>query len=570
MAKRIPIGVDNFSKLVDKNNNYLFVDKTLFIKELIDKGLEVSLITRPRRWGKTLNMSMLQHFFAPEVNGFSTQGLFEGLKIASINNGSYLSFQGKNPVIFISFKNIKPDSWELFLEKAMELISTLYGEHAKSLFESKQLLEYQKNLYKDILERRCNQAQLENSLKTLSECLFSHYGKKVIILIDEYDSPLNATYGKDFFDKIVDFFKTMFGSALKGNSALEKGIITGILRLSKNRMLSDINNLKLYSFIEERYSTCFGFSEEEVQNLFQESNLNINMKDVQRWYNGYNSGNLDSIYNPWSILNCIDDNGKLKPYWIKTGDETLLKEIFLRSNDQIREEISILLSGGSVHSMLDEYLSFDQIKTGRSEVLWSLLWALGYLKTVGEIKQSGSRYQCQLKIPNAEIETNYRDIFLSLIDSMNKPGYYYSFIKNLALGNVAAFTKDLEEFMLVNTSFFDFTQESHYHIMLLTWIASLKETHDIQSNKENGLGRPDIILTPREITNHLGVILEVKHAEGKTDKEYERLAEEGLKQINEKKYDVNLKKVSHIKEILKVSFIFHGKQFICKTTVEKN
>jgi len=569
MARNIPIGVDDFSELVNPENNFLFVDKSLMIKELIDKGVKVSLIIRPRRWGKTLNMSMIQHFFAPEVNGSSTKGVFDNLKISSVDNASYLSFQGQNPVIFITLKNIKPDSWELFLEKIMELIANLYREHARTLLGSERLLEYDKNFYKTILERKCNQSQLENSLKTLSEYLFYHYNQKVIILIDEYDSPLNATYGNECFERIVNFLKVMFGAALKGNYALEKGIMTGILRLSKNRMLSDINNLKLYSFMEERYSTCFGFFEDEVKSLFKESGLDINMKEVQRWYNGYNSGNLESVYNPWSILNCIDDKGKLKPYWIKTGDETLLKDIFLKSNDQIREKVGILLSGGSIQSEIGEYLSFDQIKEGDNDVLWSLLWALGYLKIVGEIKQFGSRYQCQLKIPNEEIETNYRDIFLSLIESMNRPRYYYSFIKNLALGNVAAFVKDLEEFMLVNTSFFDFTHESHYHVMLLTWIASLKETHSIHSNQEHGLGKPDIILIPREVTNDLGIILELKRTEiNQNAKVYEKLAEEGLAQINEKKYDATFRQIPHIKRILKVAFLFYGKQFICKTVLE--
>jgi len=572
MVKKIPIGVDDFDELVNPENNFLFVDKSLLIKELIDQGPKVSLITRPRRWGKTLNMSMLQYFFSPTINGQSSKSLFEDLAIATVDNGHYMQYQGEYPALFISFKDVKENSYDDFIDAVRLLIQQICNafpelETSQKLTDIDQnALEKLKGINKDNL---ANEIELRSALKTISTLLFKHYNKKIIILIDEYDTPLNAGYNKPHFEKMVDFLKGLFGAALKGNQALEKGVITGILRLSKNRMLSDLNNLTLYSFIESQYSEHFGFFESDVKALLKERDLDINIQEIQRWYNGYRAGNFEELYNPWSVLNCIKNNGQLKSYWIKTGNESLLKEVILASNDQVKEEMTTLLTGNSIECMIDEYISFQQIKEGNNDVLWSLLWALGYLKTVGEIKIFRTRYQCQVKLPNKEIEESYRDIFLSLIDSMNEPKYYESFIKNLALGNISEFTKGLEEFMLVNTSFFDFSHESNYHIMLLALISSLKETHNLHSNKESGLGKPDIVLIPREITNDLGIVLELKRTKiNKGAKFYEKLAETGLAQINKRKYEATFKQISHIKRILKVAFVFYGKQFICKTSLE--
>ncbi len=569
MIKKIPIGVDNFSKLVDKDRNFLFVDKSLMVKDLIDKGSEVSLIIRPRRWGKTLNMSMLQHFFTPEVNDRSTKGIFDELKIAKESDGNYLNYQGKTPVIFISFKDIKQDSWQVFFEKIVDLISSMFREHEKIIIESTKLTETHKKLYKIILNGEGNQGQLENALKFLSECLYHHYEKKIIILIDEYDTPLNAAYNKEHFEQVVNFFKGMFGAALKGNDALEKGVMTGILRLSKNKMLSDINNLKLYSLMEEQYGQHFGFSEEEVKSLLVESRASIDIKDLQHWYNGYRTGSFTNIYNPWSILNCIEDNGTLKPYWIKTGDEGLLKEIFSRSDKSVEDKLVELLEGESIESVVDEYISFDQINEGGSDVLWSLLWATGYLKFSEQptISETGN-YTGFLAIPNYEVSCSYRAVFPKWIRSFNRVKYD-SLLKNLVLGKINEFAKDLEDYMLTIPSYFDFPRESNYHTFLLGLTASLKETHDIHSNKEAGYGRMDMLLIPKNTSNNLGIILEFKREKARQDLGiYYEAASEGIQQIEIKRYDSALKSISHIKQILKLCIVFYGKQFIHKSSFE--
>lgn len=570
MHKKIPLGVDDYSELVSEEYNFLFVDKTLFIKEFIDTGAKVSLIIRPRRWGKTLNMSMLRYFFAPEVEGCSTQGLFDHLCIAKESGGSYLNHQGTKPVIFISFKDIKKDSWGSFLEEVSILMASIYSEHATILINSSHLLDSQKTTYKKVIDKTASPSELSNSLKFLSVCLKKHYKKKVMILIDEYDTPLNTAYNNEYFDKAVDFFKSLLGSALKGNNAMEKGVLTGILRLSKNSMLSDLNNLKLYSLMDDKYSEFFGFSEDEVRMLFSESEIPLDLPSVQNWYNGYQSGHLTDIYNPWSILNCIDDKGSLKDYWIKTGSETLLNSIFAESGPSVKEKLNLLISGSSIESVIDDYISFDQMKEGgKEEVLWSLLWALGYLKTIGEPTQSGTLNKYHLMIPNYEVDSSYRNIFIRFIDSLKNSEKYYNCLSYLVKGDVKSFIEWLQDFMLSNASYFDFQKENSYHMLMLGMSSILKGTHDIQSNKETGIGRPDLILIPKDTNNHLGIIIEFKGSDTEKNREhYEKLAEEGLDQINQKHYDIGLKGLPHIQQILKLCLVFYGKQFVYKSIMD--
>jgi hypothetical protein len=318
--------------------------------------------------------------------------------------------------------------------------------------------------------------------------------------------------------------------------------------------------------MQPRYSKYFGFDKEEVKSLFLESRVQANMEEVQRWYNGYNSGDLTTVYNPWSILNCIDDNGGLKAYWIKTGDEELLKELLLGSNHHVKEKLRLLLLGIPVETTIDEYISFEQVKELNSEeVLWSLLWTLGYLKIVGEPVLSGTRYKCQLSIPNYEVECSFSDIFQSFMRTLDCAYKYDVFLKNLIAGNVENFSKDLVDFLLTGPSWFDLSKEDSYHNLMLGLIASLKETHTIYSNRESGLGRPDILLVPKSVSNQLGIILEIKRdMPGQELNHYEKVANAGLNQINSKQYDAILINAGHIKKILKICLVFYGKQCFCK------
>lgn len=568
MNKKVPIGVDNFCELVNVDEGYLFVDKTLLIKELLDNGTKVSLVIRPRRWGKTLNMSMLRYFFAKEVNRFETKGLFDHLNIARERSGHYIEkYQGKYPVIFISFKDIKKDNFIDFIDGIRALVHEICNQYPE-LECSEKLSKTEKEIFFKLLSKSENHDELCNSLKILSVLLCKHYGSKTVILIDEYDTPLNAAYNKNHFEQVVNFFKAMFGTALKGNDALEKGVMTGILRLSKNKMLSDINNIYLYSFMEKQYSEYFGFSEAEVKKLFWRSGMSPDIQDVQYWYNGYRSGNAEAIYNPWSILNYIKNEGELKPYWIKTGDEGILREIFQNATKNIEDKIVTLLEGGSIESVIDDYVSFDEVGHGDGTVLWSLLWTTGYLKFTEQptISAIGS-YVGLLKIPNYEVSCSYRAVFPKWMRSFNRT-QYDSFLKNLVMGNVDAFIDDLRSYMLAIPSWFDFPQESNYHTFLLGLTASLEETHYIHSNREEGLGRVDVLLIPKD-TNHLGIILEFKKDNvGREWQEYQILVNEKFEQINTQKYDATLKVLPKIKKILKICILFYGKDFVYKAVTE--
>jgi hypothetical protein len=420
------------------------------------------------------------------------------------------------------------------------------------------------------LNGQSNQSQLANSLKFLSECLFRHYNKRVIILIDEYDTPLNSSYNTDHFERVVDFFREMLGATLKGNLFLEKGVMTGILRLSKNRMLSDLNNLTLYSLVDDEYSQHFGFLEDEVKSLISQSGVEIDLKEAQYWYNGYLSGNADTVYNPWSILNCIDKKGLMKPYWIKTGNEELLRDCFKKVGKSIDDKLISLLEKKPIESTIDEYISFEEIGYGREEVLWSLLWTTGYLRFSNPptISYSGG-YQGQLEIPNHEVSCNYQTVFPKWMRSFNRPKYD-SFLNNLVSGNVDGFIQDLASYMISVPSYFDFPFESNYHTFLLGLVASLEETHDVHSNRESGLGRFDLTLVPRDTDENLGLIIEFKkEGVGNSRESYEKLADRGLKQIKDKGYDRALGRIPHIKKILKICVVFYGKEFVCRSQMDE-
>lgn len=574
MFKRIPIGVDDFSEMINKNKNFLFVDKSLLIKELLEKGSKVSLMIRPRRWGKTLNMSMLQYFFSPKVHGISTKGIFNDLKIAKENNGYYIEkYQGKYPVIFITFKDVKENSYEDFINAIYFLVQNVCN-HFTELNISTKLTGIDRNNFNKLSgldnSNKANQLELRNALHTLSSLLFKHYNQKVFILIDEYDTPLNHAHGKAHFEQMVDFFKGMLGVALKGNAALEKGILTGILRLSKNKMLSDINNLALYSLMEKQYSGYFGFSEEEVMELCQTSNMTLNIQQIKHWYNGYHCGALKAIYNPWSILNCIQNDGELKPYWIKTGNESLLKEIFSKAPKTIENKLVQLLEGGAIEATIDEYISFDQIDNGNEDVLWSLLWTTGYLKfSDTPILTEIGNYRGFLEIPNYEVSCNFRLGFPKWIRAFNRT-QYDSFLHALIVGKVEDFTQSLKDYMLSIPSWFDFPSESNYHTFLLGLTASLTETHEVVSNQEVGLGRVDFLLTPKDVDNDLGIIIELKRDESQKDlKQYELLACKGLQQIKDKKYSATLKLNINIHRILNLCIVFYGKEFVYKYSFEE-
>lgn len=556
VGHKIETTSDNFGDMVRRG--CLLVDKTMMIKDLIN-GQQVSLITRSRRSGKSLNMSMIYHFLSAEVAGQSTEGLFNEFEIAKEDNGKFIEqHQGKYSVISISFKDTKELSLDSTIDQLRDLIQELYREHEK-LLNSEKITESYRELFKQYLSGKVNSEQLQKSLKFLSEFLYKANGnKKVIILIDEYDTPLTHAYQNGFLDPISSFMRNMFSAALKGNPYLEKGLMTGILRVSKNELLSGLNNLKIYSLFDNRYSQYFGFTESEVGELIERFGLSHSLEEVRQFYNGYIIGDK-VIYNPWSLMNYLDEK-QLAPYWVLTSSDHLLKKLFLGANAEIKDKISQLMQGKIITGSISMKTSYEDLMES-PHALWTLLLFSGYL-TTDRKQQRMDHFVCQLKIPNKEILSQYQGIFSSWLIEAIGESQYDSFLKNLLAGNVADFTIALGKYLMDSLSFHDVgdRKENFYHGLVAGLIASIGETHWVDSNKESGYGRYDIMLTPKLGQGTRGIILEFKHA--KKHQSLKKEASDALMQIDDSEYATVLDRYEHITHALKVGLAFSGKKVL--------
>ncbi|MBX9889968.1 MAG: ATP-binding protein [Amoebophilaceae bacterium] len=577
---KVPIGVDNFHKLV--TGGYLFCDKTAMIAEFLSKGEEVALITRPRRWGKTLNMSMLQHFLSAEVNGVSTAGLFDNLAIGKLEGGKYIhTHQGKYPVIMLSFKDVKADGFEGAMNLIYLLLKRQYGAF-EYLLKSEQLNSDQKYEFSAILNRSANQGQLEYALKLLSECLYQHHGQRVYIFIDEYDTPLNQAYGHTaYLESLVGFMRNLFSAGLKGNDALERGLLTGILRVSKDSMLSGLNNLKSYTMLDKSYSSHFGFSEEETKTLFEGQGLvplPLDFDEVRHWYNGYKSGDL-VVYNPWSILYCLSEDGIFDVYWVNTGNNDLIKRSVLRSNSGIKIKFEQLMQGETICVPIDKHLSFDLLDQDET-TFWSLLLFAGYLKASSvTFNEHSGLHDCALVIPNQEVHTLYYRFFKEwLSDQFSNRTQYESFLDHLVSGNVSLFVQELGDFLIQSVSVYDTHKKSEgfYHGFVLALIASLRSTHHVQSNRESGYGRYDVLIIPKGGTQALSsntfttngpqaLLLEFKQVA--KEEELENAARAALGQIQAQAYRTELLAYPYVREIVEVGIAFSGKSVLAAYSV---
>ena len=560
--KKLPIGVSNFQELVQ--GDYLFCDKTDMIADFLKKGDKVTLITRPRRWGKTLNMSMLQHFFSSEVNEVTTSGLFDDLAIGKLEVGRYVrEHQGKYPVIMISFKDVNADDFQGAYNAVYELISTLYESYTY-LFKSNKVNQIQlKKLYR-IINNEANQQQLEKSLKLLSQCLYQHHGRKVYILIDEYDTPLNKAYGnKPYLGAMVAFMRNLFSDALKDNTILEKGVLTGILRVSKDSMLSGLNNLETYTILDEDYSARFGFSETEVSSLFKAKDLATSMEEVRNWYNGYKVGHL-VMYNPWSIISCINRSGRLDVYWVNTGNNDLIKQLIFASNEDIKEAFEQLMQGAALMVSIDKHLAFDLLPRNET-AFWSLLLFAGYLTLEkSSLSQNSDLYDCLVKIPNNEVRRLYNRFFEEwLVGKFPSQSRYHSFLTHLLVGNVNDFTRDLSAYLLDSASFFDTSStkqgESFYHGFVLAMLASISDRYAIRSNRESGFGRYDLLLIPKK-ESAKALLLEFKQV--RKEEELETASKLALDQIQAQAYHTELLQYPHVQEVIEVGIAFSGKSVV--------
>ncbi|MBN1684421.1 MAG: AAA family ATPase [Gammaproteobacteria bacterium] len=556
---RYPIGISDFKEIID--NGYCFVDKTLLIQELLQDPAKILLFTRPRRFGKTLNLSMLEYFFTQQ-QADENRTLFNGTLIekARLSNGmACMDFQGKYPVIFLSLKDVKASHYQDAYEAIAIQISQLYKKHRYLLEQPELLYPDEKDVYQKIIEGKANPPQLQTSLRNLTEYLGKQYGEKVLILIDEYDTPLHASYEYGYYDEMVNLIRTLLSAVLKDNVYLYKGILTGILRVAKESIFSDLNNVDVYSILQAKYGQYFGFTESEVQQCLKEADLEDQSQAIRDWYNGYLFGD-EVIYNPWSILNCLNKKGLLQPYWVNTGGLTIIRNLLARSGEEIKGSFEALIQGQTITCDVSEHITFGDIMKN-AEFIWSFLLLSGYLK-IAQRELVRGRYRCQLAIPNHEIGYLYENIFLNWLGGINLD-IYRTFLDNLTTGNITDFESQLQKILSESYSYFDLSgqePEKFYHAIVLSLLVGLRDTYQVKSNRESGYGRYDVMLIPYDKTK-LGLIIEFKTA--KSAAELESAADVAMQQIADKNYVAELTEAG-IKNILQLGMAFYGKKVLIK------
>ena len=560
---KLPIGVSNFKDIIEKN--YYYFDKTKFIENILEDGSQVKLFTRPRRFGKTLNMSMLKYFFDVK-NKDENRKLFEGL---NISKSEYFDMQGNFPVISVSFKKYQEKDWKNGFDMIKDIISGLYDEFE---FVKEKLSTRKKKKFDSILMEEANLANWKNSLADLSNYLYDFYGKKVIVLIDEYDQPIINSYIEGYYDETIDFFKSFYGSVLKDNEYLEMGVMTGILRVAKENIFSGLNNIKVHSILNERFTEYFGVLENEVETSLKDFGLEYDLSDVQKWYNGYLFGET-KVYNPWSIINFLDEK-KLGAYWVNTSENSLIKLYLQKMKKEIFDDFSKLLNEENISKIINDNVTFGNLEVNFEKNFWNLFFHSGYL-TLAE-KYDVMKKVVSVKIPNKEILEMFSDMFIEVY--FKNTGIFLDMTDALTNGDISNFKKYLKEILLENTGIFDVSgtyKEQFYHGLMLGLILILKNEYEITSNNFAGKGRYDLLLKPKNILEGKEeIIIELKIVNGtenlSNDKIYEKLEKEcevALNQIDEKGYSSVLKNAG-IEKVLKIGIAFLGKEFEVK--FEKN
>lgn len=546
--KLMPVGVDDFKKLREK---YYFVDKTKFIQELIDGHSDVTFITRPRRFGKTLTMSMLYYFFVNE-NAAENRKLFDDCAIAEAGE-TYMAEQGTRPVVFFSLKDAKMDSWELCLDKVRQIVEPLYDQFSR-LLDSDKLSKYQKRLYSEILDGHAMQSTLENSLLLLSQCLEAHYGKKPVLLIDEYDAPIQSAWENGYYDKAIGFFRNFLSAALKTNPALDFAVLTGVLRISKESIFSALNNLAVSSVIDGAYADVFGFTPAEVSKMAKDLGASDKVDEIHEWYDGYNFSGHE-IYNPWSVISYFQNGCKAKPYWVNTSGNGILADM-LEQTDEVQEKnLYKLLQMEPVSTRIKETVIYSGIHED-SAALYTLLLTTGYLKIVPGIFGDDMEY-CTVTIPNREVRTVYASEILEKLQHSGKSIDSTSFLENLLAGKGEEFSKELSRYLETMASYYDTSNhEGFYHGFMLGILAMLVSRYHVRSNRESGYGRFDLAIFPKN-KGRAGVLMEFKVA--KTEAELQKEAEAALQQIAEMDYLAEFREQG-VENVWKYGIAFCGKK----------
>lgn len=558
--RTVSIGKQRFDSA--REENYFYIDKTSFIKEWWESGDEVTLITRPRRFGKTFNMSMLECFFSTK---YENRGdLFEGLSIWE--EEKYRELQGTYPVIFLSFADVKQQNYEDAITKIKKIFSEVYTKH-RHLWEAEWLTEEEKKKIKGITERMSD-IDAQDCIKELCSYLSRYYNKNVIVILDEYDTPMQEAYLGGYWKEFTGFIRGMFNATFKTNPYLERAIMTGITRVSKESIFSDLNHLNVVTTTTEQYATAFGFTEEEVYAALCEAGMTEEMPKVKEWYDGFTFGNVTDIYNPWSITNFLKKK-KYTSYWADTSSNGLINTLIQKGNKEIKMDMECLLKGESIQVSFDEQIIFQQLEENE-DAIWSLMVASGYLKVeqVAYEDEEGEEYDTplyQLRITNKEVRQMFSRMFTSWF--RRGDGSYNDFVKALLKGDLEEMNYYMNELSMSTFSFFDTgvgpskksQPERFYHGFVLGLLADLRTRYEICSNRESGLGRYDVMLIPKK-EKEPGIVMEFKVHQPNKENSLEETVQVALKQIEEKKYDEVLFQRGIEKENIRhYGFAFEGK-----------
>ena len=558
VTRTVGIGHQDFGDL--RKNGWFYIDKTNFIKEWWENADSVTLITRPRRFGKTLNMSMLEQFFSVKYAGRGD--LFEGLSIWE--EEKYRTLQGSYPVISLSFANVKERNYEMTKQRISQILTDLYNKNY-FLLETGLLTEEEQKYFRSI-SMDMAEVSATIAIHKMADFLSRYYGKKVIILLDEYDTPMQEAYVNGFWDDMVSFTRNMFNAAFKTNPYLERAVMTGITRVSKESIFSDLNNLEVVTTTSKKYEDSFGFTEEEVFQALDEFGLPEMKKDVKRWYDGFTFGDKADIYNPWSILNYLDKK-RLTTYWANTSSNSLAGKIIREGDGKIKQTFERLLQGEAMAIFLDEQIVYNQL-SGNENAIWSLLLASGYLKVVRtEFTEAEGRTKYWLALTNREVKLMFENMIRGWFSE--RDGNYNDFVKAMLLGDLDAMNEYMNRVTLNIFSCFDTGKsaygaepEKFYHGFVLGLMVDLSERYLLTSNRESGFGRYDVMLEPKK-ENDDAIILEFKVFQPRKEQSLEDTAAAALKQIEEKDYAAVLRAKGIAQErIRKYGVAFQGKEVL--------